>query len=188
MKSNSEAAHACALWGSLRPEKEGTAGTNPGWSSACPTAGAPLAWAGRGRGAPPGWGVPIDKASLLNPEPTALVQRPPQIIVWRKGPHPGALGHNEPGTGTQSHYESWGWGHRLFRWSESILFTTPSRMVPILPGKTLVHEAGGASRSAVNKGRCAQGPGPGCGHSSQGPPLRLLHSLSSKTHRIRAVQ
>lgn len=188
MKSNSEAAHACALWGSLRPEKEGTAGTNPGWSSACPTAGAPLAWAGRGRGAPPGWGVPIDKASLLNPEPTALVQRPPQIIVWRKGPHPGALGHNEPGTGTQSHYESWGWGHRLFRWSESILFTTPSRMVPILPGKTLVHEAGGASRSAVNKGRCAQGPGPGCGHSSQGPPLRLPHSLSSKTHRIRAVQ
>lgn len=70
--------------------------------TACPTAGAPLAWAGRGRGSPPGWGVPTDKASHLNPEPTALVQRPPQITVWRKGPHLGALGQSEQGTGTQS--------------------------------------------------------------------------------------
>lgn len=189
MKSNSEVAHAGTLWGSLRPEREGTVGTNPGWSSACPTAGAPLAWAGRGRGAPPGWGVPIDKASLLNPEPTALAQRPPHIMVWRKGPHLGALGRSERSTGTQSCYESWGGdtgfpngmsqfcSPRLPEWS-------PSSLERHLCTKGAGHREPLSIKADAPKGQAQGGPDT----AARGHCLRLVQSLGSKTRRIRAAQ
>ena len=188
VKYNSEVAHVCTLRGSLRPEREGTAGTNPGWSSACPTAGAPLAWAGRGRGTPPGWGVPIDKASLLNPEATALAQRPPHIVVWRKGPI-WVLWESEPGTGTQSRYESWGGdtgfpdgksrfcSPRLPEWS-------PSSLERHLCTKGEGHREPLSIKAVAPDGQ-AQG---GLDTAARGHSLRLVQSLSSKTLRIRAAQ
>lgn len=57
MKSSSEVAHACTLWGSLRPEKESIAGTNPG-RQCLPRRRSPLSMRRKGKRFSPRLGSP----------------------------------------------------------------------------------------------------------------------------------